>query len=535
MENNFPKCLHSRFRPFAGIAAGLAVFIGVLVLAGWTWDIDRFKRVLPGLVSMNPITAVLFVLAGISLWLQRHMPLMVARASFLSTYRCAQCCAIVVLCMGLLRLASYAFGWEFRIDQVLFAQRLAADTPGFSNRMSPNTALNFVFIGMALLLLDMKTLRGRRPTEFLAIAAALISLLALIGYAYRVQWLYGIATFIPMALHTAVVFQLLALGILCARCDAGLMALVASESPGGALARRLLPAMVLIPFLLGWLCLRGERSGIYGSGLSITLYAIANIVIFGVLVLWSARSLQSADAELQERAAQLEEANKELESFSYSISHDLRAPLRHVQGYVEMLIKASDGQLSEKARRYLQTITDASTEMGQLIDDLLAFSRMSRIELCESCGNLDGFVQDAIKGLEMATRGRNIVWKIAPLPRAQGDPSLLKQVFANLIGNAVKYSSERDPAEIEVGCTGEEDGRLIFFVKDNGAGFDMKYADKLFGVFQRLHPVDEFEGTGIGLAIVKRIIVRHGGRTWAEGKVGDGATFYFTLKPAEKG
>src|SRR3989442_562187 len=173
--------------------------------------------------------------------------------------------------------------------------------------------------------------------------------------------------------------------------------------------------------------------------------------------------------------------------------------------------------------------------MGQLIDDLLAFSRMGRAEMKQSRVPLDELVQETIRGLEMTTNGRRIVWHVADLPAAVGDPALLKQVLTNLIGNAVKYSRMRDPAEIEIGCAGEEDGRMILFVRDNGAGFDMQYAHKLFGVFQRLHRAEEFEGTGIGLASVRRIISRHGGRAWGEGKEGPGATFYFPFKPAATG
>ncbi|UUZ77177.1 hypothetical protein LP414_07650 [Polaromonas sp. P1(28)-13] len=171
--------------------------------------------------------------------------------------------------------------------------------------------------------------------------------------------------------------------------------------------------------------------------------------------------------------------------------------------------------------------------MGDLIDDLLEFSRMNRAEMVESSVDLDSLVREAIGKLEMATEGRNIAWQVPSLPRVVGDATMFRQVFANLLGNAVKYTRPRAAALIEIGCAGEEDGRVIVFVRDNGVGFDMQYADKLFGVFQRLHRADEFEGTGIGLANVRRIIARHGGRVWAEGKPGEGATFYFTLRPTE--
>lgn len=233
-----------------------------------------------------------------------------------------------------------------------------------------------------------------------------------------------------------------------------------------------------------------------------------------------------------ERTAQLEEANKELESFSYSVSHDLRAPLRHIQGYVELLKEDAGDRLSDEARRFLQTISTSSLRMGQLIDDLLAFSRMGRTELGDRTVQLDGLARDVIRDLELASQGRAIAWEIAALPPVAGDAAALKQVLANLIGNAVKYTRLVPAARIAIGCEGEADGLLVFFVRDNGAGFDMQYAHKLFGVFQRLHRAEEFEGTGIGLATVRRIVQRHGGRAWAQGQPGRGATFYFSLKPA---
>ena len=237
-------------------------------------------------------------------------------------------------------------------------------------------------------------------------------------------------------------------------------------------------------------------------------------------------------ANLRVRTEALEAANKDLESFSYSVSHDLRAPLRHVHGYVQMLTQALGNNLDPRAQRYLKTISDASSDMGRLIDDLLEFSRMGRTEMQENVVDLNAVVQSTLRALDTAVEGRKINWKTPSLPPVLGDAAMLRQVFANLIGNAVKYSRKRDLAEIEIGIEGAEDGRIVLFVRDNGAGFDMKYAHKLFGVFQRLHRAEEFEGTGIGLATVQRILARHGGRVWAESEPEKGAKFLFTLKPA---
>lgn len=232
-----------------------------------------------------------------------------------------------------------------------------------------------------------------------------------------------------------------------------------------------------------------------------------------------------------ERTAQLVAANKELEAFSYSVSHDLRAPLRHIEGYVGMLQRATQGILPENAERYLKTISASSIEMGQLIDDLLAFSRMSAEAMHEAPVELGVVIDEVLRGQHLATAGRNIQWDIGPLPPVIGDAAMIRQVFANLIDNAIKYTRGRARAEIRIGVNDEEHGRLVFFVRDNGAGFDMAYADRLFGAFQRLHSEADFEGTGIGLATVQRIVRRHGGRIWAEGEAGKGATFHFTLEP----
>jgi PAS domain S-box-containing protein len=231
---------------------------------------------------------------------------------------------------------------------------------------------------------------------------------------------------------------------------------------------------------------------------------------------------------VEERTVQLEEANKELEAFSYSVSHDLRAPLRHITGFIQILQKEIEADLSENNKKYFEYITSSADKMGVLIDDLLSFSRMGRVGMEKRKVNLEFIITDVLNELSTETKNRVINWNISRLPLVNGDPSMLKQVMFNLISNAVKFTKNKDNASIEIG-TSINDKEQVFYVKDNGAGFDMKYVDKLFGVFQRLHNSNEFEGTGIGLANIKRIITRHGGRVWAEGTVDKGATIYFTI------
>jgi signal transduction histidine kinase len=242
--------------------------------------------------------------------------------------------------------------------------------------------------------------------------------------------------------------------------------------------------------------------------------------------------IRKLNQELNRRASELEATNKELESFAYSVSHDLRAPLRHMAGYSELLQRQTQSLLDEKGERFMRTILDSAKRMGNLIDDLLAFSRIGRAETKKTEVDLDQLVKDVVAEIRHDTKDRDIVWKVGALPVCYGDRSMLRLVVTNLVSNAVKFTRMRSPAEIEVGWVDPNKKEFEVFVKDNGAGFDMRYVDKLFGVFQRLHLSEQFEGTGIGLATAQRIIHRHGGKIRGEGAVDQGATFYFSL-PAE--
>jgi signal transduction histidine kinase len=242
----------------------------------------------------------------------------------------------------------------------------------------------------------------------------------------------------------------------------------------------------------------------------------------------TAGEIRTLNQDLETRSRELEASNKELEAFAYSVSHDLRAPLRHIAGYAELLQKHESSRVDDTGREYMTSILESAKRMGHLIDDLLAFSRIGRAETQNTTVNLEQVLKEALGEIRQDTEGRNIVWRIGALPAIYGDRAMLRLALVNLLSNAVKFTRTRAQAEIEIGATERQGNEVVVFIRDNGVGFNMKYVHKLFGVFQRLHRQEAFEGTGIGLATVQRIINRHGGKVWAEGLKDQGAVFYFS-------
>lgn len=272
---------------------------------------------------------------------------------------------------------------------------------------------------------------------------------------------------------------------------------------------------------------KARQIALLNIAISAALTAVVSIIGFFII-----RNLVTRMRELVGEARLVDEirqVNGELEAFSYSVAHDLRAPLRHINGFVDLIQKRSKESIPQESRRYLDMVAESSRKMGVMIDDLLSFSRMSRAEIKLKRTKLAEIAREVISDLAPEQQGRAVEWKVGDLPEVECDPAMIRMVLANLIGNALKFTRGKQPALIEIGSRKDAPKNATIFVRDNGAGFDMEYASKLFGVFQRLHGQHEFEGTGIGLANVKRIINRHDGEVWAEGEVDKGAAFYFSL------
>ncbi|MEQ9443709.1 MAG: ATP-binding protein [Cyclobacteriaceae bacterium] len=513
---------------------GIVLAIAALVLIGWVGDIDVLKRVIPGVVAMNPLTAVLFLSLGAAFfWLPSQNFLYRVAGNILITF---------VLLASVTKLIEYGIGVPGGIDTWLFSSQLEADRQGtVSNRMAVNTAFCYLLISLALWLAHRPERWPQRISTYLSLTSFFLVLLSIIGYMYVVDIFYAVLVYVPMALHTAINFLLLSAALLFAHPHRGIMKEIVSPRAGGIVARRILPAIFIIPILLGGIILLGEWQKLYGLDFGLAFFCLGSILLF-LITTWriiemlnhfdEAReeaeiALQAANHGLATRTDQLEVINRELESFSYSVSHDLRAPLRAIGGYAQVLHEDYEEQLDEGGTHMLQTITRNAEKMGRLIDDLLRFSKVGKSGLRRTTLDMEKLASETFKELTI-TEDQPIVMKTEPMPKAEGDYTLVALLYQNLISNAIKYSSKKTHPQIQVGAK-MQDHAVAYFVQDNGTGFDMRHYNKLFGVFQRLHKQEDFEGTGVGLAIAQKVVFAHGGKIWAEGKIGEGATFYFTL------
>ena len=503
------------------------ISVGCLVLVGWLLRLEILKSVYPGWIATNPLSALLFVLAGFAL----------VRAGQRDRKRpdaVVMIIGFIILLGGAAKIAECFFSVDLNLDQIMFPEQISASGPYGTNEIAMNSAVAFLCCGLALLLLDVQTKHGNRPAQVFIVIAGLIALLALIGYGYRVLPLSSFGSQFPMSFNSAICFELFAVGALSVRPSRGLMMVITSDTTGGSMARRLLPAAVFIPLVLGALLFSSEKHGIFAMESGISLFAFAIIVLFTAVIWWNAKLLFWAEEErlkamekLKRTTIDLERSNTELQQFAYVASHDLTEPLRMVVSYLDLLNIRAKEKLGDEEREFIGFAIDGARRMRVLIEDLLEYARVDTRGRPLEPTDCERVLESVLSNLKVAIDESHTVIEHDPLPTVQGDVVQLTQVFQNLIGNAIKFRGSDGP-RIHIGAR-RKNNEWIFHVKDNGIGIDSRNFERIFVLFQRLHTRQEYPGTGMGLAICKKIIERHGGRIWVESKPGEGTTFFFTI------
>src|SRR5581483_9299617 len=425
-------------------------------------------------------------------------------------------------------------GLDLRVDHLLFANKLSGDSAYPPSEMAPNTALNFLLCGLGLLLFDLEARNGFYLAHGVILIAAWVALLAIIGYTYHVLLFYRLGAGLPMALDTAVGFALFCAAFMTAQPNRGVVAILTSRTTGGAMARRLLPMAVLIPWGLGAILLVSEQAGYFGKEFAVSIFAVASIILFTFSLWWNARLLHQVDIErlgaedkLRQASSNLQRSNTDLQQFAYLASHDLFEPLRMVTSYMELLEHRYTGKLDPQGREFITFAIDGARRMEALIHDLLEYSRVDIRGRSFEPADCEQVLQAALDNLKVAIEESRAVVTHSPLPTVLGDRVQLTQLFQNLIRNALKFRG-RHEAQVQLHAE-RRDREWLFFVRDNGIGIDPKDFSRIFVIFQRLHTRQEFAGTGMGLAICKKIVERHGGRIWVESVPGQGSSFFFTL------
>lgn len=641
MDQNSVVPNESTYGRLSSAAAIAAMLTGGAVMAAWALQVEIVKSVLPGLAVMKFNAALCFVLAGVSLYCRG--PRSSSRARLWGTMA-----AGVALAVALATLYQYAFNKNLGIDELVFQDYstvVPASPPG---RMAIGTALGFVMISAALLVLDLEPRQGWAPSEWLGLLGALTGAAALLAYAFGIHQ-FQFRYYATIGLHTATLLLVLGLGILAARPRRGLISVISSDRLGGKIARMVLPSVILVQVALGWLSVQGVKAGVYGTMFGFALECLTSIVVLSGLIWAGARRINRSEAgfravveaapsglvmvdregrvvlansrmeklfgyprdaligqkvemlvpawlradhrrlraeylrhpvpyslgagrelyglrrdgstfpieiglnpveapgrtfvladiaditarkqaeqELRSRTEELARSNRDLEQFAYVASHDLQEPLRGISGCVQLLQKRYAGRLDSRADELIEHAVDGAARMHSLIDGLLSYSRVGRTEVSTQAVDSGEALDLALKNLTETSREVGAEITRGNLPEVQGVPDQLALLFQNLMANALKFRRKDAPVRVHVEANPDKDGWL-FQVRDNGIGIESRYYDRIFVVFQRLHTRREYPGTGLGLALCKRIVEHHGGRIWLESEPGVGTTFFFTL------
>lgn len=504
----------------------LISIIGIIIVIGWIFNFEALKSFLPFFKPISPISALFFVLIGISLFLLQNK-----RVNTINIQITRILMSIVAL-ISILILIEYIFDVNLGVNRILLDYPLENINIAI---MAFNSALNFLLTSIALLILDKHVNKNKYPAQYIMLVVALITIFAVTGFIYGASQLYKLYFYTPISLYTTLLFVLVIPTILFARPNKGLMRVLTSERLGSAFARRILPLIIIFPLLFGFLAFLGERAGLYSTAYAIAIMMILTIVFLTFMAWNSMKTINKADAERQKAKEdlksminELKRSNEELQQFAYITSHDLQEPLRTIASFTQLLEHRYRDELDSDADEYIDFIVDAAVRMKEMIQGLLDYSRIDTQGGEFKPTNLEKVLSIVLSNLNAAIKENNAVITHDPLPTVKVDERQFIQLFQNLISNAVKFREEDEPPKIHISAM-KNDDEYVFSVSDKGIGMETQYTDHIFEIFKRLHTIEEYKGTGIGLAVVKRIIDRHGGRIWVESELGKGSTFYFTV------
>ena len=557
----------SQLRFISEVFSYFVILIGFFGLLGWILNVEFLKTPSANFSTIKINAAICFILIGFALCFLQEK-----RINSRSR-RISQILALVVALIGILTLFEHISVINLGIDQLLYKEAPGALNTSSPNRMGLPAAINFVLIGLALIFLDKKIGNDHRPSQYLALIVGFFSILALMGYAYNVPSLYFVGRFTGIAIYAAIAFLFLFLGVLFCRPNEGLMRTFNTDLLGGKITPLILLPTILITLILGWIIVQGMNMGFYPGAFGISLLVISTIIISFILIWLFAIRLNLIDAkirdttlklrdsrnnleekvekrtdelitinqdllkeiderkslqrELKQKMNELSHLNEDLNQFAYVASHDLREPLRNITSFLQLLERRYKDQLDQDANVFIGFAVDGAKRLDELIKDLLEYSRVANKEIQFTDVNFQNVADQVVSNLRVLIEENNAHITYGSLPTIRSDKNQMKLLLQNLLSNAIKYRSKKTP-QIQITAK-KEANQYVISVKDNGIGIDHKHLNRIFGIFNRLHTQEEYEGSGIGLAIAQRIVHQHGGEIWAESQPGKGSTFYFTI------